>query len=65
MQFFLFASLFWGSVGIGYWIYGKKPRETMPTLGGMAIIAVSNLVSNWLPLTLLCIACHPCCRRAG
>lgn len=53
---FLFASLLWGSVGVGYWIYGKKQREMTPMLGGVAMIAVSCLVSSWLLMTLLCIA---------
>ena len=53
---FLFASLFWGSVGVGYWVYGKKQRELMPMLGGVALIAVSYLVSSWLLMTLLCLA---------
>lgn len=53
---FLFASLFWGSVGVGYWIYGKKQRELMPMLGGVAIVAVSYLVSSWLLMTLICLA---------
>lgn len=53
---FLFASLLWGSVGVGYWIYGKKQREMTPMLGGVAIIAVSCLVSSWLLMTPLCIA---------
>ena len=52
---FLFASLFWGSVGVGYWIYGKKQREMTPMLGGVAMIAVSYLVSSWLLMSLLCI----------
>jgi hypothetical protein len=52
---FLFASLFWGSVGVGYWIYGKKQREMIPMLAGVAMIAVSYLVSSWLLMTLLCI----------
>jgi hypothetical protein len=50
---FLFASLFWGSVGLGYWIYGKKQRELMPMLGGVAMMAASYLVSSWLLMTLL------------
>lgn len=53
---FLFASVLWGSVGVGYWAYGKKQRELMPMLGGVAIIAVSYLVSSWLLMTLLCLA---------
>jgi len=43
-------------VGVGYWVYGKKQRELMPMLGGVAIIAVSYLVSSWLLMTLLCLA---------
>ena len=53
---FLFASLFWGSVGAGYWIYGKKQREMMPMLGGVTMIAVSYFVGNWLLMSLICIA---------
>ena len=41
---FLFASLIWGSVGAGYFIYGKKQRSWPPMVGGIAIIAVSYLV---------------------
>lgn len=53
---FLFASLIWGSVGVGYWIYGKKQREMTPMLGGMAMIAVSYFVGSWLLMSLICIA---------
>jgi hypothetical protein len=53
---FLFASLFWGSLGGGYWIYGKKQREMMPMIGGVAMIAVSYFVSSWLLMSLICIA---------
>ena len=53
---FLFASLIWGSVGVGYWIYGKKQREMTPMLGGVAMIAVSYFVSSWLLMSLICIA---------
>jgi hypothetical protein len=40
----LFASLFWGSIGTGYFIYGKKQRSWPPMVGGIAMIAVSYLV---------------------
>ena len=53
---FLFASLLWGCVGFGYWIYGKKQKEMMPMVGGVAMIVVSYLVNSWLLMTLLCIA---------
>jgi hypothetical protein len=53
---FLFASLLWGSVGIGYWVYGKKQQEMMPMLGGVAMIAVSYFVGSWLLMSLISIA---------
>ncbi len=53
---FLFASLLWGSVGVGYWIYGKKQREMMPMIGGAAMVGVSYLVNSWLLMSFLCVA---------
>lgn len=53
---FLFASLLWGSVGVGYWIYGKKQREKVPMIGGAAMIGISYLVSSWLLMSLLGLA---------
>ena len=53
---FLFASLLWGSIGVGYWIYGKKRREMMPMIGGAAMIGISYLVSSWLLISLLGLA---------
>jgi hypothetical protein len=38
---FLFASLIWGSVGGGYFIYGKKQRSSVPMIGGILMIGVS------------------------
>ena len=55
-QNFLFASLFWGTVGGGYLIYARKQREITPLLGGVAMIAVSFLVTSWLWMSLACLA---------
>ena len=52
---FLFASLLWGSIGAGYWIYGKKQREMIPMIGGILMIAVSCFVSSWFLMSLLSI----------
>ena len=52
----LYASLLWGSVGLGYWIYGKRQSEMTPMIGGVAMIAVSYVVGSWLLMTLICIA---------
>jgi hypothetical protein len=53
---FLLASLLWGSIGVGYCIYGKKQREVVPLIGGVAMIAISYLVSSALIMSLLSIA---------
>lgn len=53
---FLFASLLWGSVGVGYCIYGRRQRAIVPFLGGVALIAASCLVGNAWLMSLLCIA---------
>ena len=53
---FLFASLLWGTIGFGYWIYGKKQREMMPMIGGVGMILVSYFVSSWLLMSLICVA---------
>ena len=64
---YLFASLLWGSIGVGYWIYGKKQREMMPMIGGVAMVALSYLISSWLLMSLLgvgsMIAIHWLMRR--
>ena len=53
---FLFANLIWGSVGLGYCIYGRRQREIVPFLGGVAMVAVSYFVGSALLMSLLCIA---------
>ena len=52
---FLLASLLWGSIGVGYFIYGKKQGAMMPMIGGIVMIAVSYVVSSWLLMSLLSI----------
>lgn len=53
---FLFASLLWGSVGVGYFIYGKKQGAMIPMIGGLLMIGGSYLISSWLLMSLLSIA---------
>ena len=33
---FLVASLIWGSVGVGFFIYGKKQQSLVPLFGGLS-----------------------------
>ncbi len=51
---FLFASLIWGSIGVGYFIYGKKQTSWVPMVGGLLMIAVSYWASSALVMSLLC-----------
>lgn len=53
---FLFASLLWGSVGVGYFIYGKKQGAMIPMIGGLLMIGGAYLISSWLLMSLLSIA---------
>jgi len=53
---FLFASLFWGSVGGGYFVYGKKQQSHVPLIGGLVMIAVSFLVASALLMSIICVA---------
>ena len=51
----LLASLIWGSIGVGFFIYGKKQGAMVPLIGGLALIASSYLVANWLWMSLICL----------
>jgi len=51
---FLFASLLWGSIGLGYFIYGKKQGSVAPLIGGVSMMAVSYFAASALIMSLLC-----------
>ena len=52
---FLFASLIWGSVGFGYFIYGKKQQSLPAMVGGILMMAVSYFVSSALGMSLISV----------
>ncbi len=52
---FLFASLIWGSLGVGYFIYGKKQQALAPLVGGVLLIAVSYFAPTALVMSLLSV----------
>ena len=52
---FLFASLLWGSIGVGYFIYGKKQQSLPAMVGGILMIAVSYFVSSALGMSLISV----------
>jgi len=48
----LIASLIWGSIGLGFAIYGKKQAAPAPLIGGVALIAISYFISSPLYMSL-------------
>jgi len=52
---FLFASLIWGSVGVGYFIYGRRQRSWVPMLGGVLMIGASYFAGSAVLMSLMCI----------
>jgi hypothetical protein len=49
----LFASLIWGSIGLGFAIYGKKQRATAPLVGGILLMGISYLIGSALTMSLV------------
>jgi hypothetical protein len=52
---FLFASLVWGGVGMGFFVYGKKQRAFIPLYGGIVMIGLSYIISSALYMSGACI----------
>ena len=52
---FLFASLVWGSVGLGYFIYGKKQQSMSPMVGGILMMVASYFIGSALLMSLACL----------
>lgn len=54
------ASLFWGmifgSVGLGFFVYGKKQGAVIPLLCGLALMIFPYFVSNTILLVVIGIA---------
>jgi hypothetical protein len=49
----LIASLFWGAIGAGFSIYGKKQRSAPAWFGGIALVGISYFISSavWMSVT--------------
>ena len=52
---FLFASLIWGSIGVGYFIYGKKQQSWVAMAGGISMVVVSHFIWSALLMSLVCL----------
>ena len=51
----LFASLLWGSIGVGYFIYGKRQQCSPALVGGIVMTVLSYLVGSALAISLICV----------
>jgi hypothetical protein len=49
----LFASLIWGSVGLGFVIYGKRQKAMASLVGGILLMALSYFIGSALVMTLV------------
>ena len=51
------STLLWGvlfgSIGVGYFMYGKKQKRTMPFLAGIGLMAFPYVVSGTLATVLV------------
>ena len=52
---FLFASFVWGSIGIGYCIYGKRQQSIVPFFAGVLMLVASHFINSALLMSLACI----------
>lgn len=52
---FLFASLFWGSVGLGYFVYGKRQSSWPPMVGGVLMMGLSYFAGSALLMSAGCL----------
>ncbi|MFW6281930.1 MAG: amino acid transport protein [bacterium] len=49
----LFIMVFWSSIGLGIFIYGKKKQSILSLLGGIAIMVLTYFISSGLVLSFL------------
>lgn len=50
------ASLIWGSIGMGFFVYGKKQKAWVPALGGIALMGASYFISSAWYMSITAIA---------
>jgi hypothetical protein len=52
----LLWGLLFGSIGLGYFVYGKRQRAVMPLVCGLALMAFPYFVSNSVLLVAIGVA---------
>ncbi len=51
----LIASLIWGTVGVGFVMYGRKAGEPFPAMAGLGMVAASYLCATALSMSLVSV----------
>jgi len=49
----LYSGLIFGSIGMGYLVYGKKQGKVIPLVCGLALCGIPYVVSNMFLLTAI------------
>ncbi len=48
--------MFFGSIGVGFFMYGRKQRRVVPFITGIALMVVPYFVDNTFAMVALCVA---------
>ena len=50
---YLFAALIWGSIGFGFFIYGKKQKSPVQLVSGLLLMSMSYFAKTPMKLSLI------------
>ena len=53
LRLFLFASLLWSSIGLGYFIYGRRQGKTIPLMCGVVLMVYPYFMPNTAVLVVI------------
>ena len=51
----LMLSILFGSIGLGYFVYGKKQANLIALFAGLLLMVVPYLISNSIVLSAVCV----------
>jgi hypothetical protein len=49
-------SMFFGAIGVGYFIYGRKQKRLVPFISGIALMVVPYFIEGTVAMVALCAA---------
>jgi hypothetical protein len=49
-------SMFFGAIGVGYCIYGRKQKRLVPFISGIALMVVPYFIDGAVAMVALCAA---------